>query len=282
MVESGKKKEKRKNYGLVDQTITGGYTMANCIMCGKSADNYPGYITDGVIAVCNNCAASNSLTRIMTRIENLGLSANLKSVFSPLIEVGLVNQTDEHVELDKGKLDAKRELNEKYGMVVHVYTDEGREDKDKYQPDSDYMNGVKAYLESGLVNQTDEAGNIADIKQRVDGLYDVCRILWESSHDKCKVRDKYSELVKRLTEETGFSTRELGLPDPPYIRNDGTIGEVPASILSGGYSTDEDCELEDDIETMSQDDFYSKYAGNLDALNAYHDYNGEPSKFMEV
>lgn len=123
--------------------------MANCIMCGKPTDNYPGYVTDGVITVCNDCASSNSLMRIVTRIENSGLSANLKSVFSPLIEGSLVNQTDEHVELDKDKLDAKREL-------------------------------------------------------------------------------------------------------------------------------------ESDIENMSQDDFYSKYADNPAALDMWHDYHGEPSEFPEV
>lgn len=167
--------------------------MAKCIMCGKPVDNYPGYVTDGVIHVCNDCASSNSLMRVMTRIENLGLSANLKSMFSPLIEVGLVDQTGERVELDKNKLDAKRELNEKYGMGVHAYMN-----KDKYQPGSDYMNGVKAYLESGLVNQNKE------------------------------------------------------------------------------------CEIESDIENMSQEDFYSKYADNQAALNLWHDYHGEPSEFLEV
>lgn len=124
--------------------------MADCIMCGKPVNNYPGYVMDGVIAVCNDCASSNSLTRIMTRIGNRGLSANLKSVFSPLIEVGLVDQTNERVELDKNKLDAKRD------------------------------------------------------------------------------------------------------------------------------------ELGEDIDNMSQDDFYAKYADNPAALDMWHDYHGEPSEFLEV
>lgn len=175
--------------------------MAICIMCGKPVDNYPGYITDGVIAVCNNCASSNSLMRVMTRIENSGKTANLKSVFTPLIEISLVNQTDgERVELDKNKLDAKRELNKKYGMAFNAYTDEELEDIEayeaKYQPGSEFMDGAKHYLESGLVNQTD----------------------------------------------------------------------------SVSY----------DIENMSQDDFYSKYADNQVALNMWHDYHGEPSDFLEV
>lgn len=261
--------------------------MANCIMCGKTVNNYPGYITDGVISVCNECAASNSLMRIMTRIQNSGKPANLKGVFSPLIEVGLVNQTNgERVELDKGKLDAKRELNEKYGMAVNAYTDKELEDVEaynsKYQPGSEFMNGVKGYLESGLVNQTDD--EFSSIKERVEGLFDVCRVVWESSHDKKAVYNKFTELAKRLSEETDFSIRELGLPDPAYVRSDGSIDEVPASILSGGGSnlSFEEIEIGDDIENMSQEDFYSKYVDNQAALNMWHDYHGEPSEFMEV
>lgn len=210
--------------------------MDTCLMCGKKVAQYPGYVTEGTICICNECADANSLTRIMTRIENLGINSVLKSVFSMPIETdaGLVNQTEE------------------------------------FQLSTDY---------AGLVNQTTDVINVTDIKRRVDGVYDVCRVLWESSHDKKAVRDKYSELAGRLVEETDFSMGELGLPDPPYIRSDGTIGEVPASILSGGGSpTDEECELVDDIMIMSQDDFYSKYADNVAALNEWHDYHGEPQE----
>lgn len=83
--------------------------MNTCIMCDKEAASYPGYVTDGIITVCNSCAAANSLARIVTRIENMGFDSNIKSVFSEpiVVELGLVNQTDEHVELDKSVLDAK-------------------------------------------------------------------------------------------------------------------------------------------------------------------------------
>lgn len=119
--------------------------MDKCIMCGKEVFSYPGYITDGKIVVCGECAGINSLTRIVTRISNMGIDANLVNVFSD---------------------------------VIDVTADSG---------------------ESGYDQTTDDNS----------------------------------------------------------VETDGN-------------------QLFDDIMNMSQDDFYSKYADNPDALNAYHDANGEP------
>ena len=58
--------------------------------------------------------------------------------------------------------------------------------------------------------------------------------------------------------------------DPVYTRSDGTVAAVPNVILaSGGAATAAECELQDDIENMSQPDFFSKYADNSPALDAY-------------
>lgn len=218
--------------------------MVTCIMCRKQVNSYPGYVTDGIVSVCNVCAASNSLARIMTRIENLEIEANLKSVFAEMVDAdySLVDQTNGRVELDKSKLDAK----------------------------------------AGLVDQTNDTVEFSPIKERVEGLIDVCRVVWESSHNKQAVYDKFAELANHLSDETSFSISELGLPDPAYIRSDGTISEVPASILASGNNLSfEEIELEDDIMHMSQGDFYSKYANNMVALNAYYDANGETVEFLE-
>lgn len=68
--------------------------MNKCIMCGAEVFKDIGYVTDGKIFVCDRCAESHSLTRIMTRIENSGCESNLKSCYSAPIENGLVNQTE--------------------------------------------------------------------------------------------------------------------------------------------------------------------------------------------
>lgn len=200
--------------------------MVNCIMCGKPVDNYPGFITDGVIAVCKNCAASNSLMRVMTRIENSGKTANLTSVFSPLIEVGLVNQTDgERVELDKDKLDAKREL------------------------------------ESGLVNQTDSnkpQGYMPDCP--FIPCYE-CRFYCDYL-DSCMVGE---EGIVPTEEEVNKVREALG----EEAARDFFAPLKPVGVMY-------------DIETMSQDDFYSKYADKPSALSLWHDYHGESSEYTEV
>lgn len=152
--------------------------MANCIMCRKQVHSYPGYVTDGIVAVCNECAASNSLARIMTRIENSELEVNLKSVFSmPVtVEASLVDQTNESVAVN-----------------------------DNHDIDSEQR---EKYPESGM----DQNNRVELDKSKLDAV----------------------------------------------------------------------AELTSDIENMSQEDFYSKYADNVGALNAYHDANGEPAEFLEV
>lgn len=65
-----------------------------CIMCGKGVSSFPGYVTDGIVYVCDKCAASNSLMRVVTRIENDADKSNLVSVFSEPIEVSGYDQTE--------------------------------------------------------------------------------------------------------------------------------------------------------------------------------------------
>ena len=67
--------------------------MNKCIMCGAEVFKDIGYVTDGKIFVCDRCAESHSLTRIITRIENSGCDSNLKSCYSASINTGLVDQT---------------------------------------------------------------------------------------------------------------------------------------------------------------------------------------------
>ena len=58
----------------------------NCIMCGNEVHADVGYVTDGKVYICDDCAESNSLPLIMTRIHNSGVESNLVSVWTPAVE----------------------------------------------------------------------------------------------------------------------------------------------------------------------------------------------------
>lgn len=197
--------------------------MVKCVMCGREIWESAPYVTDGKIAVCDKCAAANSLMRVVTRLENRGYDANIKSVYvRPIVvEAGLVNQTE--------------------------------------NADSQ----VKTNLPP-----TVDAVPFAPIKERVSAIYEQCREEWEKSHNKKAVSDLFDKLAKAVSVETGFSIPELGLPYPVYVRSDGTIAD--------------ESEIADDLENLSQEDFYSKYADDPAALEAFHNMNGEPAEFLKV
>ena len=109
--------------------------MDKCIMCGAEVFKYIGYVTDGKIFVCDRCAESHSLTRIMTRVENSGCDSNLKSCYAAPIEAGLVNQTDSpnteekpHVELDKSILDEANSIEGADNELFHDIENMSEED----------------------------------------------------------------------------------------------------------------------------------------------------------
>lgn len=65
-----------------------------CIMCDSDIHLDSGYVTDGKVNICRDCAESNSLTRIITRIENLEVDANLSFNWeAPIDQTSLVDQT---------------------------------------------------------------------------------------------------------------------------------------------------------------------------------------------
>lgn len=192
--------------------------MNKCVMCGKAVNAYPGYVTDGKVFVCDECAASNSLIRVVTRIENVGLSANLKSVFSDavVVEGSLVDQTSEP---DARKSDANTSL-----------VDQTSNKPQGYMPDCPFL------------------------------PCDNCRFY-------------YGEIDSCMVGEVGV------VPDEEEIEKvRKALGEEAARDFFAPLKSEV---IMHDIENMSQEDFYSKYADNPAALNDYHNMRGEPSEFLE-
>ena len=138
------------------------------------------------------------------------------------------------------------------------------------QTDTDNENQVE-FDEEFVANfeRTDET------ERRVDELLEVCRTKWDECHDKDEVYKLHERLADELVKEYKVPRTALGIDEPAYVRSDGTIGEVPTSILMGGGAgiTFEEIELQDDIENMSEDDFLSKYTDNQDALMQYQDWH---------
>lgn len=58
-----------------------------CIMCDNDIHLDSGYVSDGKINICRDCAESNSLIRIITRIENLEADANLSLNWEAPIDI---------------------------------------------------------------------------------------------------------------------------------------------------------------------------------------------------
>ena len=62
--------------------------------------------------------------------------------------------------------------------------------------------------------------------------------------------------------------------DSYLMRHDSDMLVIDDGLTS--QTADGDNEIADDIENMSHEDFFSKYADDPDALSAYIDANGEP------
>lgn len=82
--------------------------MDTCIVCGKKVHIDDGYVTDGKIFVCRDCAETQTLRTITVYIAYDSLDSNLVYKREKPIEAesGLVNQTDE-AELDKAYIDER-------------------------------------------------------------------------------------------------------------------------------------------------------------------------------
>lgn len=80
--------------------------MDKCVMCGREIWESATYVTDGKIAVCDKCAAANSLMRVVTRVENRGYDANIKSVYvRPVVaEYSLVDQNKDGTIADESEI----------------------------------------------------------------------------------------------------------------------------------------------------------------------------------
>lgn len=238
----------------------------NCLYCGKETFLDIGFVTDGKVSVCNICATKHSLFDFATNLENLKIDSPIKRMFSESI---ISNQSDLS-DLIK-EMENKSALNAEYGKAVI----------DNYQKKKPVMAlpyGMKvADIENDDMEQREreDAFEITDdVKTRVDGLLYVCRVLWESTHDKKQVYIKYVCLAEELSKQYGVSISDLGLVEPAYVYSDGTIKEVPNVVLASGSAwSDEECELHDDIENMSEDDFLNKYVDNQEALLAWQDYH---------
>lgn len=215
----------------------------NCMYCGNETFFDIGFVTDGKVSVCNNCATKHTLFEFATDLENMKIESSVKRMFSESLTFEWSDQSD--------------------------LTEQWEEMENK--------NALKIEYDDTAQCERDAAFEITDdVKGRVEGLFDVCRIVWESTHDRKQVHEKYDNLVKNLSKQYGVSIRALGLIEPAYVYSDGTIREIPDSLLMGGGTlTDDECEMEDDIENMSEEDFLSKYVDNQEALMAWQDYHSQ-------
>lgn len=109
------------------------------------------------------------------------------------------------------------------------------------------------------------------------GVCNLCAGRYTISHlmTRLKLHKIDSTLKKVFTPPVdvtaSFATPEYGSADNASLN----VQTEPATIADEIGD-----EIANDIMEMSYDDFYSKYADNVAALNAYHDTNGEPSDFM--
>lgn len=72
--------------------------MSTCLMCMKEVSLDKGYVTDGLIYVCRDCAEKNSLMRIATRIVNVNPMSYIGYKWEPpIVQVSAPDDTSEPV-----------------------------------------------------------------------------------------------------------------------------------------------------------------------------------------
>ncbi len=133
----------------------------------------------------------------------------------------------------------------------------------------------------------------SDMGYITDGKIDVCmlcagRYTLNEVYLRVASYDVDSNIQRVFT--PAFEANENGLTGqtdtvetdvPTYTRSDGFIAEVPASVIAGVTSviagvdsiTDSECELVDDIENLSEEDFMSKYTDNPSAIDSYMEFH---------
>lgn len=216
-----------------------------CVICGQPILGY--WFEVGKRNVCQSCAASTTVYDLFQR-DIIDMKPDIFDGEAILVTKEVADYMAE-----------KSQLNTEYGMAVDKNNSpDTMSSKEEF--DWDYVNKFEL---------TD------DIKRRVDGLYEVCAAKWEECHDKDEVFKLHERLADKLVKEYKVPKSALSIAEPAYVRSDGTIGCVPGSILMGGGKgvTNEECELQDDIENMSEDDFLSKYVDNSSALAEYQDWH---------
>lgn len=213
----------------------------NCVFC--NSELYPDsvYVTDGTIAVCSMCASRHSLYETAIYLNNAAIDSTVILHRPSIIDFSLNVQTEDEL---RDKLKSKNELNAKYGL--NVQTEEA----------------------DGLNVQTDD-------EPEVQGRIPHCPLgdcynchFYYGETDSCMV----GEPGTKPTEEDIMKVRAaLSAEEAEHFF------DIDPELEDGERAREyEGVQLAHDIDNMSHDDFFSKYADNPDALHAYVNANGEP------